>query len=61
MLSPLLSDVLSELSGQIDAKLAAAREMGARVVMVRRPAAPSGERVETVEAALAWITRSISA
>jgi precorrin-6A/cobalt-precorrin-6A reductase len=53
--------VSKQSGGPTDAKLAAAREMGARVVMVRRPAAPSGERVETVEAALAWITRSISA
>ncbi len=53
--------VSKQSGGPTDAKLAAAREMGARVVMVRRPAAPPGERVETVEAALAWITRAISA
>jgi precorrin-6A/cobalt-precorrin-6A reductase len=37
------------------AKLAAAREIGLPVIMVRRPPAEPGETVETVEAALRWL------
>jgi precorrin-6A/cobalt-precorrin-6A reductase len=37
------------------AKIAAARRLGLPVVMLRRPAAPPGETVETVDQALAWI------
>ena len=47
--------VCKQSGGPTGAKLAAARAAGARVVMVRRPASPPGERVETVDAALAWI------
>jgi precorrin-6A/cobalt-precorrin-6A reductase len=53
--------VCKQSGGPTDAKLAAARVAGARVVMVRRPAPPPGEQVESVEAALAWIRRVISA
>jgi precorrin-6A/cobalt-precorrin-6A reductase len=53
--------VSKQSGGPTDAKLAAARATGARVVMVRRPAPPPGERVETVDAALVWIRRVISA
>jgi precorrin-6A/cobalt-precorrin-6A reductase len=42
-----------------EAKLIAARELGLPVVMVRRPAPPGGERVETVEAALDWLERRL--
>ncbi len=37
------------------AKIAAAREMGLPVILVRRPPLPKGERVANVAAALAWI------
>jgi precorrin-6A/cobalt-precorrin-6A reductase len=37
------------------AKLAAAREAGVRVVMVRRPDPPAGPRVETVDEAVSWV------
>jgi len=37
------------------AKLAAARALGIPVVMVARPEHPDAERVETAEAALAWL------
>jgi precorrin-6A/cobalt-precorrin-6A reductase len=37
------------------AKIAAARRLGFPVVMIRRPEAPAGETVETVDQALAWI------
>jgi precorrin-6A/cobalt-precorrin-6A reductase len=47
--------VCKQSGGPTDAKLAAARAAGARVVMVRRPPLPPGERAETVDAALAWI------
>ncbi|MGO8865473.1 MAG: cobalt-precorrin-6A reductase [Alphaproteobacteria bacterium] len=42
------------------AKIAAARELGLPVVMVRRPAPPPGETVEAVEAALEWIVGHLS-
>jgi precorrin-6A/cobalt-precorrin-6A reductase len=41
--------------GPMDAKLAAARDLGLPVVMVRRPEPPPGERVASVEDALAWL------
>ncbi len=36
-------------------KIIAARELGIKVVMVKRPMLPQGERVEDVESALRWI------
>jgi len=39
------------------AKLAAAREAGVRVVLVRRPDPPPGPLVETVDEAIAWVVR----
>jgi len=42
------------------AKIAAARELGLPVVMVRRPPPPPGEIVEAVEAALDWIVGHLS-
>jgi precorrin-6A/cobalt-precorrin-6A reductase len=47
--------VTKNAGGSTEAKLAAARADGVAVVMVRRPPLPTGERVETVEAALAWL------
>jgi precorrin-6A/cobalt-precorrin-6A reductase len=40
------------------AKLAAARQLGLPVVMVRRPPPPPGPLVDSVEAALAWLERA---
>lgn len=37
------------------AKIIAARELGIKVVMVKRPMLPQGDKVENVEAALRWI------
>lgn len=37
------------------AKIAAARALGLPVIMVRRPPAPQGEQVATVEAAVEWV------
>jgi precorrin-6A/cobalt-precorrin-6A reductase len=37
------------------AKLAAARQLGLKVIMVRRPPPPEGPMVESVAAALAWL------
>ena len=37
------------------AKIQAARELGIKVVMVKRPMLPKGETVEDVEAALEWV------
>lgn len=42
------------------AKIEAAREASLPVVMVRRPPAEPGERVETIEEALAWLEREMS-
>ncbi|MEO0838519.1 MAG: cobalt-precorrin-6A reductase [Cyanobacteria bacterium J06643_5] len=39
------------------AKIIAARELGIKVVMVKRPILPEGERVENVESALEWVER----
>lgn len=39
------------------AKIIAARELRIPVVMVKRPPTPMSEQVETLESALAWITR----
>jgi len=48
-------DVLvTKNAGGSDAKLAAARSLGLPVIMVERPPAAGGDRVETAEAALAW-------
>lgn len=41
------------------AKIIAARELGLPVVMVQRPPVPKGDRVESVEDALAWISNSL--
>ncbi len=43
-----------------EAKIVAAREASIPVVMVRRPVPEPGERVDTVEAALAWIARRLA-
>ena len=44
------------------AKLTAARELGIPVVLVRRPPLPDGvETVATVEEALAWVRRRVTA
>ncbi|MFD0986308.1 cobalt-precorrin-6A reductase [Methyloligella solikamskensis] len=42
------------------AKLVAARALGLPVVMVARPEKPGGHRVETVEAAFAWLEARLS-
>jgi precorrin-6A/cobalt-precorrin-6A reductase len=49
--------VVSKASGgaATEAKLAAARELGLPVIMVRRPPPEPGPAVETVEAALDWL------
>ncbi|MGF1677010.1 MAG: precorrin-6A/cobalt-precorrin-6A reductase, partial [Rivularia sp. (in: cyanobacteria)] len=36
-------------------KIIAARELGVKVVMVKRPMLPQGKRVEDVQAALEWV------
>ncbi len=43
-------------AAEAEGKLAAARELGLPVAMIRRPA-PVGPRVETVDAALDWVAR----
>lgn len=48
--------VVKDAGGAASAsKLEAARELGLRVVMLARPAGPECARVETVEAAVAWV------
>jgi precorrin-6A/cobalt-precorrin-6A reductase len=39
------------------AKIIAARELGIPVVMVQRPALPTGEKVADVESALSWLRK----
>ncbi|MGI1661666.1 cobalt-precorrin-6A reductase [Palleronia sp. KMU-117] len=41
------------------AKLEAARELGVKVAMIRRPPQPPGPKVETVAEAMAWVRRRI--
>jgi precorrin-6A/cobalt-precorrin-6A reductase len=41
-------------------KIAAARALGIDVVMLRRPAAPDGPTVETVEDAIAWLDHALT-
>ena len=53
--------VTKQSGGPLDAKLSAARDVGARVVMIRRPQPPPEvARVETVDQALAWIGPQIN-
>jgi precorrin-6A/cobalt-precorrin-6A reductase len=47
--------VSKQSGGPTEAKLAAAREVGASVVMIRRPEKPAGDRVATVPDAIAWL------
>jgi precorrin-6A/cobalt-precorrin-6A reductase len=47
--------VTKQSGGAMEAKLTAAREAGARVVMIRRPEKPAGDRVATVAEAMAWL------
>ncbi len=51
--------VTKNSGGPLAGKLEAARAEGVRVVMIARPPAPSGERVETVHAALVWLARRL--
>jgi precorrin-6A/cobalt-precorrin-6A reductase len=51
-------DVLvTKNSGGTDSKLRAARSLGLPVILIARPMAPTGETVETPDAALAWVVR----
>ena len=45
--------------GETYGKIVAARRLGLPVVMIERPPVPDCERVETVEAALAWLSRTL--
>ena len=47
--------------GATEAKLAAAREAGISVVMIRRPPPAAGSIVETPAAALAWLIQRLDA
>ncbi len=51
--------VTKQSGGGAEAKLAAAREVGAAVVMIRRPEKPHGERVATVAEAMAWLANAL--
>jgi precorrin-6A/cobalt-precorrin-6A reductase len=54
--------VISKNSGGSAAygKIAAARALGIKVIMLRRPPAPSGPAVETVDEALAWLDHALT-
>ena len=47
--------VTKQSGGPLEAKLAAARQVGAEVVMVRRPPPPPGAVVSSVQQALDWL------
>lgn len=47
--------VTKQSGGVTEAKLTAAREAGAKVVMIRRPEKSAGERVVTVAEAMVWL------
>ncbi len=51
--------VCKQSGGPTEAKLTAAREAGAAVVMIRRPQKPEGERVATVAEAMAWLADTL--
>jgi precorrin-6A/cobalt-precorrin-6A reductase len=51
--------VTKQSGGPTEAKLAAAREAGAKVVMIRRPHKPAGEQVATVAEAIAWLADTL--
>lgn len=53
--------VCKNSGGPTDAKLAAARELGVRVVIKKRPSRPETPRVATVAEALAWLAPSTGA
>ena len=54
--------VTKNSGGPTEAKLAAARDLGLRVVMIRRPPSPegyAGETVGSIDDAVAWIRRHL--
>jgi precorrin-6A/cobalt-precorrin-6A reductase len=54
--------VISKNSGGSAAygKIAAARALGIKVIMLRRPPAPGGPAVETIDDALAWLDHALT-
>lgn len=51
--------VVKDAGGPAVAKLAAAWELGLKVIMVDRPAQPPGEKAASVDDALAWLERHL--
>jgi precorrin-6A/cobalt-precorrin-6A reductase len=51
--------VSKDSGGRAGAKIMAARHLGLPVVLVERPRPPAGPTVETVDAAIAWIERTL--
>ncbi len=49
--------VAKDAGGPAGAKLAAARALGLPVVLLRRPPEPPGDRVQSVDAVIAWLER----
>ncbi len=47
--------VVKDAGGVADAKFAAARALGIKVIVIERPPQPPGEKAATVEEALAWL------
>jgi precorrin-6A/cobalt-precorrin-6A reductase len=54
--------VIAKNSGgnAIYGKIAAARSLGVKVIMLRRPPAPDAPTVVTIEAALAWLDHALT-
>jgi precorrin-6A/cobalt-precorrin-6A reductase len=61
LISHQIDTVVSKNSGgdATYAKIIAARELGVRVVMVKRPAIPPGEQVNDVESAVTWLVNQL--
>ena len=53
--------VSKDSGGRAAAKIIAARRLGIPVVLVERPPAPAGPTVETIDAALRWIEKTVFA
>ena len=52
-----IQSIISKNSGGAAtyAKIMAARELGIPIIMVQRPASPEGEKVTSIEDAIAWL------
>jgi precorrin-6A/cobalt-precorrin-6A reductase len=61
LIEHLIDTIVSKNSGgdATYAKIIAARDLGIKVVMIKRPATPSSEQVSNVESAVAWLLEKL--